>query len=229
MRIACPLIVLAAAGLGLAQGDAQRGAIAGLVRFNGTVPPTQKIITSDGAVLMHNDLVVDPKSKGLRWVAAYLQDAKPQTPVKKPKMVAIDQKDMVFMPRVVGVQDGQTVRFDNNDLSNHAVQATSSQSENTFNVLTPMGQPFDFEFKAQKAPVQIGCPIHAWMRAWIYVMPHPWVAVSDAQGRFQLDDVPPGTYKLRLAHPDTTLRETVAVRVEAGKTARIEVNWDKVK
>src|SRR5688500_18051398 len=77
------------------------GRVEGTVRFLGTVPPPEKIITSDGMVLMHSDLVVDAKSKGLRDVAVYLDGARAQPPAKNAKPVVIDQKDMVFMPRVV--------------------------------------------------------------------------------------------------------------------------------
>jgi plastocyanin len=213
---------------------AQEGAgrIEGTVRFTGAVPPPEKIITSDGMVLMHSDLVVDAKSKGLRHVAVYL-DGAPARPLAKnvaktAEPVVIDQKDMVFMPRVVTVQEGRTVRFDNNDLSNHAVQAMSADTRNVFNILTPMGQPFDFKFVAQKGPVHIGCPIHMWMRAWVYVLPHPWSAVTDAQGALRIDDVPAGTHKLAFVHPDTKLRETKTVTVEAGKTTRVIVEWSRV-
>jgi plastocyanin len=203
------------------------GAIAGLVRFTGAVPPDQKIITSDGMVLVHNDLVVDAKTKGLRHVAVFLQDAPAKTPALKDKPMVIDQRDMLFLPRVVVVRQGQTVRFENNDLSNHAVMATSTKTENCFNVVTPQGQPYSHVFTAHKAPVQIGCPIHAWMRAWVYVLPHPYGAVTDAQGKFQIDGVPPGKHQLVLAHPDTGLREIHVVEVTAGKTTRVAIEWKK--
>lgn len=216
------------------------GRIEGTVRFTGAVPPAEKIITSDGMVLMHSDLVVDAKSKGLRHVAAYLDEAPARPLLKntakkrnkdtatKNEPVVIDQKNMVFLPRVVAVQEGWTVRFDNNDLANHGVQAISADTRNTFNVVTPMGQPFDITFVAQKGPVQIGCPIHGWMRAWIYVLPHPWSAVTDAQGKFRIDGVPAGTHKLTFVHPDAKLRDSKTVTVEAGKTAGVAVEWSRV-
>jgi plastocyanin len=192
IRVASTAAVLLLS-VGFAAGQKPTGRLEGAVHFTGVVPPPEKIITSDGMVLMHSDLVVDAKSKGLRYVAVYLENAPARPLAKDAQPVVIDQRDMVFSPRVVAVQEGRTVRFDNNDLSNHAVQAMSTDTRNAFNVLTPMGQPFDFKFVAQKGPVHVGCPIHQWMRAWVYVL------------------------------PDTKRRETKMVAVEAGKTARITV------
>ena len=228
------LLVLCVLPAGIGGQDAAptaslAGSLAGLVRFTGDVPPPQKIITSDGAVLMHSDLVVDSKSKGLRHVAVYLQDVPAQALAKNAKPVVMDQRDMIFIPRVIVAQEGQTVRFDNNDLCNHAVQSVSTKTENLFNAVTPMGQPFDFKFKAQKSPVQIGCPIHQWMRGWVYVFPHPFAAVSDAQGQFKIDGVAAGKHTVVFAHPDTGLRETRVVDVIAGKTTRVDVEWQKIK
>lgn len=228
-RGACLLVVcLLPAWIG-GQDATPAGSVAGLVRFTGDVPPPQKIITSDGAVLSHSDLVVDPKSKGLRYVAVYLQDAPAQALAKNAKPVVMDQRDMIFIPRVIVAQEGQTVRFDNNDLCNHAVQSVSTKTDNLFNVLTPMGQPFEFKFRAQKSPVQIGCPIHQWMRGWVYVFPHPYAAVTDGQGQFKIDGIAPGKHTFVFTHPDTGLRETRMIEVNAGKSTRIDIEWQQLK
>jgi plastocyanin len=222
-------LLAAATSRAPAQEAPAAGRIEGVVRFTGAVPAPEKIITSDGMVLMHRDLVVDDKSKGLRHVAAYLDGAPARPLAKDAKMAVVDQRDMIFIPRVIAVQEGQKVRFDNNDLCNHAVMSAAARSENIFNVLTPMGQPFDIHFQAEKKPLQIGCPIHTWMRAWVYVLPHPWFAVSDAQGSFRIDSVPPGTHRLVVVHPDTGLRENRAIEVVSGKTTRVTVEWSKSK
>jgi plastocyanin len=204
------------------------GSISGVVRYTGTVPKPQIITTTEGTQIEHNDLVVDPKSKGLRSVVLVLEDAPAQPKVKDAKPVVMDQVAMVFTPRVVAVQHGQAVRFDNNDNSNHSVMASSLVPADNFNLFVLQGKPFDHVFAAQKFPVQIGCSLNAWMRAWVYVVPHPWFAVSDAQGRFRIANVPPGKYTLLLRHADAGHLERRTVTVEAGKTVELDIEWEKV-
>jgi hypothetical protein len=57
------------------------------------------------------------------------------------------------------------------------------------------------------------------------VVPHPWFAVSATDGKFTIQDVPPGKYKLWLRHQDTGLQERKDVEVKAGQTVEIGIEW----
>ena len=221
--------MVALLGFALAAGAALTapGKIQGVVRFTGVVPPPQEIMTTEGLRITHHDLVVDGKTKGLRFVAAVLEDAPAQPKVEKSAPVLMDQRNMVFVPRVIAVQHGQAVRFENNDGSNHSVMAHSTVAANQLNTFVNGDKPLVHVFAPQKHPVAIGCALHAWMKAWVYVVPHPWFAVTDAQGTFTIANVPPGTYQLWLRHPDTGLHERRAVTVLAGKTTDVVVEWKK--
>ena len=217
------------AGCLLAAEPPATGTISGTVRFTGKVPEPKTITTTDSATIKHNDLIVDGKTKGLRYVFVQIEDAPPQPKIKKAKAVLIDQRDMIFMPRVVAVQHGQAVRFDNNDNCNHSVMAASAVAANQFNRFIDANQPFEHVFEPQKRPVLIGCSLHGWMRAWVYVVPHLWFAISDSEGRFQIAAVPPGKHTLLLTHPDTGLQERRMVQVEAGKHISVTVDWENAK
>ncbi|MBL8797955.1 MAG: carboxypeptidase regulatory-like domain-containing protein [Planctomycetia bacterium] len=203
------------------------GTISGVVRFTGVVPKPEIITTSDGGRLEHYDLVVDGKTQGLRSVFVQLEDAPAQAKVEKAEPVLMDQRDMIFLPRVVAVRHGQAVRFDNNDLCNHSVQAVSTVAANQFNRFVLPAQPIDHVFELQKKPVVIGCSLHSWMRAWVYVVPHPWFAITDRDGKFTIPKVPTGKYTLTAHHPDTGLQDRQTVQVESGKTAEVTVEWKK--
>ena len=204
------------------------GTITGVVRYTGVVPPNQRINLTDGQLMLHNDIVVHAKSKGLRDVAVVL-DWKDKVPADAKAMpVLIDQRDMIFVPRVVTAQEGQKLRFENNDLYNHGVNAISIHPENVFNVTTPSGQPFEHKFKWQKTPIQIGCILHSWMRAWVILAQHPYHAVTDASGSFKIANVPVGKHTLAFVHPDTNHRETVTIEVRAGNTANVMLEWKKL-
>lgn len=205
------------------------GSIAGTIRYLGEVPPNRRIMTTDGNTIVHNDVVVHAKTKGLRDVIVLLDWKEKVTADPKAKPVVIDQRDMLFIPRVVTVQEGRKVRLENSDNCNHCVDARSILQENTFNVATPMGQPYEHLFKAQKNPIPLGCALHGWMKAYVLVAPHPYHATTDADGKFKIADVPAGKHTLQLIHPDTNYRESIAVEVQAGKTAEAMVEWKTLK
>jgi plastocyanin len=220
--VGCLGVLLA---VGTAAGEEKTGAIQGIVRFTGVVPPAKQIPRGDGATIDHYDLVIDGKSKGLRWVIAALEDAPPQPKLEAAEPAVIDQKDMTFIPRVVAVQHGRPVRFDNSDGFNHSVTTASRLAENEMNVFVTAREPVTKAFAAEKAPIRIGCALHGTMTAWLYVAPHPWVAVTDEKGAFALKDVPPGKYTLWLKHPDTGVQERRQIEVRAGEKVEVAVEW----
>lgn len=65
---------------------------------------------------------------------------------------------------------------------------------------------------------------HPWVRGWIAVTPHPYVAITRADGRFRFDGVPPGRYRLIVWHERLGTRAT-PVRIESAITARVELKF----
>ena len=209
--------------------EEKTGSVSGIIRYTGELPEPKKITTADGGTIMHRDLVVHPQSKGLQSVVAVLENAPTQPRLKGAKAITVDQRDMVFVPRVVAVQHGRAVSFDNSDTVNHSVLATSSVAANQCNVFVAPGKPYEHVFDVQNKPVMIGCSLHGWMRAWVYVIPHPWFAVSDERGKFQIPDVPPGKYTLLLRHADTGRQERREVEILAGKNVEVHIEWTTVE
>src|SRR5262245_36319451 len=74
-------------------GPLATGQVAGVIRFTGPVPPVKKIVTPDNSTILHQDLVVDPRSKGLRDVLTVLETAPAQPKLKNAKAVLVDQRD----------------------------------------------------------------------------------------------------------------------------------------
>jgi plastocyanin len=150
----------------------------------------------------------------LRHVVVYLKDApaRPVSPVK----VSIRQKDENFVPRVVAVPVGSEVDFPNDDPIYHNVFSLSRAK--TFNLgRYPKGKTKGERFD-KPGIVKVFCDIHSHMTATVMVFNHPWFAVPDEDGRFELPAVPPGEREITAWHErlgDTTTR----VRVDPGRPA----------
>jgi plastocyanin len=119
-------------------------------------------------------------------------DAKREWNLPAAKM---DQKQCSFTPRVVIVPAGGTVEFLNSDRLLHNVRSAGKENP-PFNRAQPHARSISFSFK-QPEVLRIDCDLHSWMRGWVVVAEHPFYAVTNEQGEFSLEDVPPGKYTLR--------------------------------
>jgi plastocyanin len=230
MRKTLLIVPLLASVLTAAAGPEQtgKGTITGVVRFVGKPPAAEKIMVTDGSTIQHRPLVIDGQSQGLQGVFVVLADAPKQPTAKDLRPAVMDQRDWVFLPRVLAVQEGQEVEFQNNDGVNHGVHVTSGRAENEFNLVLSTGSTCRCAFVPQPEPIAIGCALHPWMRGWVYVVRHPWFAVTDAKGAFGIKEVPPGKYRLECRHSDVKLRARRDVEVKPGQETKVAIDWDRL-
>lgn len=201
-RVRKPLIALLGLGAWVLAGlsPAAAGSIKGVVRLIGSAPAPKKLaVTVDqyvcGKEKGAEDLVLSPEG-GIRGVVVSL-DAPPEPATPgRPAVVQIDQRQCVFVPRVVVVPMGGTVEFLNSDLLLHNIHSRSIGNPR-FNRTQPKGRTIPISF-AKPEIVRIECDLHSWMRAWVVVVEHPFHAVTNDQGEFALDNVPPGKYVLQM-------------------------------
>ncbi len=188
-------------GWGVA-GPAGAGTIKSAVRFAGGAVEAKKLkVTVDHAVCGTSkdaeDVVVSPEM-GLRNAVVSLLAPPPDAKPSLAPPVQIDQKQCVFVPRVVVVPRGGTVEFLNNDRLLHNLHSASTHNP-AFNRTQPKGRTIPIVFRAPEI-IRVDCDLHPWMRTWVVVAEHPFYAVTNDQGEFALPDVPPGKYTLQVWH-----------------------------
>jgi len=124
----------------------------------------------------------------------------------------LDQQGCAYMPRVLGLQLGQPLMVMNSDSMLHNVHALPKSGAG-FNVGMPMkGMKVTRTLDKPEVMVMVKCDIHGWMRAYVGVLPHPFFAVSGADGAFSIPNVPPGTYTLEAWHEKLgTLTQYVSI------------------
>lgn len=112
------------------------------------------------------------------------------------------QKNKMFVPHVLPVQVGTTVEFPNYDPIFH--NAFSNYDGQIFDVgLYPPGTSRNVVFR-REGIVRIFCNIHSTMSAVIVVLPTPYFASTRRDGAFEITDVPPGQYTMRVFHERAT-------------------------
>ncbi len=139
----------------------------------------------------------------------------------------IDQQNLIFLPHVIAVQKGTTVDFPNNDQVRHNVFSPPDCC-NQFNLGTydvGASKPVTFD---KSCEVPLLCNVHAEMSAYVLVLDNPYFAVTAKDGGYKIDNVPPGTYKLKTWH-EKLKSEEQEVKVEGGKTIEADFVLKKRK
>ena len=193
-------IVGVAACCGVAAGNVSAATIKGNVRYAG--PRVEKKtfpVTIDqylcGKEKEAGDLVLS-STNGIRNVVVSLDGvpASAKAPVTPP--AKMDQKQCVFVPRVVVVPVGGTVEFLNSDRLLHNVRGGGKENP-PFNRAQPHARTIAIGFKSPEV-LRVDCDLHSWMRAWIVVAEHPFYTVTNEEGEFVFQNIPPGKYKLQV-------------------------------
>ena len=118
-------------------------------------------------------------------------------PGRTPPVATMDQIDRMFIPAVLPVEVGSAVQFPNRDDTKHHVYSLSAAKK--FEIKLYHGTPPPVVFD-KAGEVVIGCGIHDWMVAHIFVAPSPYFARTSA-GRALLRAVPVGSHEARVWHP----------------------------
>jgi len=188
---AMPVLPAAPALLAAAsQGFRDTGTVRGRVELGRpATPPERRPNVADlGAHVAQSDV-----SDRLTSVVYF--DSAPRAPAAAaPGHAVLDQRDERFVPHVLAITTGTVVDFPNSDRIYHNVFSLSKT------------RPFDLgRYAAGRSKsikfdrpgiVRVFCDIHSHMNAFILVFNHSFFALTDAEGRYRINNVPPGTYNL---------------------------------
>jgi plastocyanin len=186
---------------------ATAGNLTGRVTFAGTVPARMPIdVTSERVCLDQNpngiipeDFVVD--NGALENVFVYVKDGLGDYYFDVPaEAVTLDQRGCRFIPHVAGVRVQQTLTISNSDDAPHNVHALATANP-PFNKGQALKNMADRRvFTKREVVIPFKCDIHPWMHAYVGVVDHPYFAVTRDGGRFELKNLPPGTYTIEAWH-----------------------------
>ncbi|HVT08852.1 MAG TPA: carboxypeptidase regulatory-like domain-containing protein [Polyangia bacterium] len=207
-----------------------QGSVAGVVKLNGPAAPRPAYkVTKDaavcGAAQPNETLVVSPAG-GLANVVVSLRAPRPAAPPPPTPNAAVDQRGCRYEPHVQAVTAGTPLALVNSDAVLHNVHGSAGPIQ-VFNVAMPIRNQRLPTKLTRPGLVRLQCDAgHTWMGAWIYVFDHPYFAVTGADGKFAIEDVPAGHYTVEYWHepsdgkgPGTTTTATVDVKDGATATA----------
>jgi plastocyanin len=141
----------------------------------------------------------------------------------RPGREVVDQIDKEFVPYVKAVVVGSAVSFPNKDNIRHHVYSFSPAK--TFELPLYIGTPAQPVMFDKPGVVTIGCNIHDWMIAYIYVAETPYFGTTRKPGTVKLENLPPGTYAVRVWHPRMQGTEESTSRSVTVGAAPVDVSW----
>jgi plastocyanin len=209
--------------------ESKAGNVTGMVALEGTAPRNEPIKMNADPVCAQEakgpqaqeTYVVGSDGKSLGNVFVYVKDGLgnyvfdiPSEPAK------IDQKECRYHPHVFGMRTGQTLKITNSDPTLHNIHATPKDNTE-FNVGQPVkGMTTDHTFPNKEVMVPFKCDVHGWMNAYVGVLDHPYFAVTNDSGKFELNKLPAGTYTVEAWH-ERLGAQSQSVTVGANETKEI--------
>ncbi len=220
------------------------GDISGQILFDGDVPelklavkagdPTFKDSAICAAVdLKAEELLVDPKTKGVANVFVYIYyknierkgiKIHPEAAKIKEseKEIVFDQKNCRFIPHVMVVRNGQSVRIKSADNCAHNTRLTCLENDEFNSIIAGndrKGVLLDHLTAPEFLPMPVECNIHPWMKAHWLIIDHPYATVTDKDGRFTIEKLPVGDIEFRIWHErNGYIDRKYVVTVKEGKT-----------
>ena len=185
------LISILAPGPLMGTGAARNGAIRGRVELRHVPAAAQRRPTvGDLGAPAPSDLL--DRLKSVVYLEKAPRGAFEQTDA--PGRVVMDQRNEAFVPHVLAITTGTTVDFPNSDRFYHNVFSLSKTKSFDLGRYA-VGRTKSIRFD-RPGIVRVFCDIHSHMSAFILVFGHPFFAVTDDEGQYRIDDVPPGTYNV---------------------------------
>lgn len=209
-------------------GTSGAAAVRGVVKFVGTPPVRQPVALPSGCAEQHKTPPLDTsllvKGDRLQGALVYVEGLPDWREPPPAAEVVIDQFGCLYRPRVIAARVGQPVVILNSDPLVHNVHSEARQDPAAaFNEIMPTaGTRLVKTFARPEVAVHLKCDIHPWMSAYVGVFAHPYFAITDENGEFQLRNLAPGEYTLRAWH-ETLGAQSQKLTVAASTDAAVEL------
>lgn len=202
------------------------GSISGFVKVQGKLPRLAPLQISKFKEVCKNvpneSLVIGPE-RGVRYAVVTLEQVRKGRAVEREAVYDLDNVNCRFVPHVQALSVGQFLLIKNSDPILHTAHAFFPENQPHFNVGLYPGKITRKPF-VSPGITKILCEVHPWMNAYVVVTEHPYHAVTDVYGEYDIRDVPPGTYKLKVWHESLGTLEK-QVEVKGGAASKVDFTF----
>jgi hypothetical protein len=206
--------------------------VRGRIAYVGDAPSPRPIRMAADPLCMveggtaRSEVLLVGQNNELQNVFVYVKDGLGDlTFTPPPTPVVLDQEGCQYMPHVFGVQVGQPIEIRNSDPTVHNVHAVPKENDEFNFIQQTEGRTDDRTFDRPEIMVPFKCDVHGWMAAYAGVVPHPFYAVSGADGTFEIAGLPAGTYTIEAWHEQLGV-QTQQVTVDGTSEAAADFSFE---
>jgi len=194
------------------------GSVSGTIKLDSLPKPDTTAITIDQKVCgTRVPSAIDATSKGLGDVIVWVANVATGKRLPIERRIELSSEDCLLDPRVQATVAGSTVNVFNDDKALHKLVFLDAATGDTIQRMPFFnnGQVVASEKLAKHAGiVEVRCAQHPWSRAFIAAFDHPYFAVTENDGKFAIDSLPPGKYTVKVWHEG--LKEPLSREVQVG-------------
>jgi plastocyanin len=178
------------------------GSLGGKVTLTGLAPklanlPVTRDSRSCGANKPDEALEIG-SGNGVKNAVVWVTDMK-EPPGERKQKEKLDQQTCQYVPHVVVAPVGTTLDVVNSDNVLHNVRVTEGNTK-LFNYAMPIKGHVVPTRLRKEGIYKVGCDVHPWMRAWLLVLGTATYAITDENGQYKLEGLPPGKHKVKIWH-----------------------------
>ena len=213
--------------------SATAGSVTGKISLDGTPPDSKPIDMSadpycdklSGAPKFPQQ-VVTGEGGSLANVVVYVKDFPADYIVVAPESgTSLSQRGCMYDPHIVALRTGEKLEIRNEDQSTHNILAMPQQNPKWNRSETPGTAPIEETFAVPEMAIPVRCNVHPWMKSYLFVFAHPYYAVTGKDGRFEMKNLPPGTYTLE-AWQEKYGKQDVTVTVDPKESKTVDFKFN---
>ncbi len=213
------VMVTVSASAGSSIGASAGAVLQGVVTFRGTIAPPQKIAVSRDALFCGTTATIQPllvhaASKGVVDAVVSLSEPAAQPSDTQPPDAVIRNRQCAFERRISVMRVGARVEVANDDPVLHNTHIRGN-GKTILNVAMVAHGPNVQKQIRKPGMLDVKCDAHKFMQGHVVAFDHPYFALTDETGHFQITVVPPGLRQITVWHETLgTLQKEVRVPAE---------------